>query len=269
MRVLLLGSTGYLGAWLLAALRARGCTPVCAGRGAGDLHVDLADPAAVAAAVREARADMVLNAAAVALVGECEREPERAMAVNGVAPGILARAAPRVLQVSTDLVFDGVGAPYGADAEPRPLSAYGRSKRAGELAVLAAGPAHLVARVPLLFGRSRDGQRGATDMLRAAEAAGAEVVLFADEYRTPLHAGDAAEALVALLLAPGRRGIVHLAGPERLSRAELGRRFVALHGLGAVRIRVATSQDPLRPRDASLIADVPARRSLDEMLRDA
>ena len=167
--------------------------------------------------------------------------------------------------MSTDLVFDGLRAPYGPHDSPRPLSVYGSTKVDGEQAVLAAGGT--VVRVPLLIGPSHDGRRGATDMLRAAIQAGRRLDLFTDEFRTPLHAVDAARGLVDVLL-DGATGIFHLAGHERLSRWELAQRFCALHGLPAESLNPARSRDPGRPADVSLEGVEPTR-SLDEALRDS
>jgi dTDP-4-dehydrorhamnose reductase len=125
-----------------------------------------------------------------------------------------------------------------------------------------------VARLPLLFGRSHDGRRGATDMVRAALRDGAALTLFSDEWRTPLHAADAAVGLVSLVLALPA-GVHHLPGPERITRAAFGKRFAALHGLDLSPVRTAPRGDPMRPADVSLHGTPPTARSLDAMLRDA
>jgi dTDP-4-dehydrorhamnose reductase len=93
--------------------------------------------------------------------------------------------------------------------------------------------------------------------------------LYVNEYRTPLHATDAARALVALVADPAGPGLLHLAGPERLSRWEFGRRFAARHGLRADLLQPVECLDPLRPRDVSLLGDLPPARGLDAMLADA
>jgi dTDP-4-dehydrorhamnose reductase len=253
VRALVTGATGYLGRCLVAELERRGIEVVGIGR-----WLRLGELA------RESRAELVVHAGAVSSMAACAADEELAMAVNGRAVGELAGIEGlRVVYVSTDLVFDGVGAPYLATAEPRPLSAYGRSKRAGELEALGAAGA-LVVRLPLLFGRSFDGLRGATDMLRSGKA----LALYTNEHRTPLHVADAAAGLSELAVDRDRTGVVHLAGPERVSRFELAERFVRASGFvpvpGSWWPAVATARD--RPRDTSLLTDVPARRSLDEAL---
>ena len=228
------------------------------------MHLDLADPASVRRAVEATDPDLVLNCAAVSSLTRCESEPDLAERVNALGPTVLAEAGVRVLQVSTDLVFDGRQAPYPAEAKPHPLSGYGRTKAAAEQAIAAAGG--LVVRVPLLFGRSFDGRRGATDMIRRAEHE--RLALFTNEYRTPLHVADAARGLVGMLLDRDRAGVVHLAGVERISRWDLGQRFAKAVGLSVESFVVGECHDPLRPRDVSMITDWDCGRTLDEALRE-
>ncbi|MEN8183845.1 MAG: SDR family oxidoreductase [Myxococcota bacterium] len=265
LRVLLTGASGFLGAYLVAELEQRTVECVTAGRSGADLLLDLADPEAIREAVRLARPDRVLHAAALSSLAGCEAAPEQAAAVNEVAAGVLAEAVGgALLFVSTDLVFDGDGAPYRASDPPRPRGVYGRTKAAGEERVRQAGGR--VVRVPLLFGRSLDGRRGATDMIRLARE---PVVLFTNETRTPLHARDAARSLVEQALGELGPGILQLTGPERLSRYELGRRFVAQVGLDPERLVPGECRDPLRPRDVSLVSDWSCGRSLEAALAES
>jgi dTDP-4-dehydrorhamnose reductase len=266
-RLLLTGASGYLGRYLAAAARCRADLElVTAGRSGADVACDLEVPGSLERSVAAVGADLVLHAAAWSSISRCERDPALARVTNVEATAALARAGRRLVLVSTDLVFGGDAAPYGPRDPVAPRSEYGRTKAAAERAVLAAGG--LVVRLPLLFGRSFDGTRGATDMVRAAIAEGRELVLFVDEFRTPLHVADAAAALLALALDPRRAGIAHLAGPERVSRFELGRRFAAVHGL-AVSIVGRSNADPLRPRDVALVPDWPPPPSLDDALARA
>ena len=109
------------------------------------------------------------------------------------------RFGGRMLFASTDLVFDGRRGPYGEDAAPAPLSVYGATKADGEDRVRHHGGR--VVRLPLLFGADDSG-RGATASLRDTMAAGERCSLFTNEYRTPLHAKDAAQALVEFAANP-------------------------------------------------------------------
>jgi dTDP-4-dehydrorhamnose reductase len=221
------------------------------------LHcIDLSNPTEVRQRFRQANPQVILHAAAVARIADCQRDPERALAVNAKAAGILAeeagRTGARLIQVSTDLVFDGEHAPYREEATPHPLSVYGQTKAEAEKAVLA-HPGTLVVRVSLLFGPSLNGQPSFFEQQAAALQGGQPVTLFADEWRAPLALTTAARALLELAQHPVT-GILHLGGPERMSRLEMGLRLAGYLKLPADRIvaalRPATGEP--RPRDTAL-----------------
>ncbi|MFT7657521.1 MAG: dTDP-4-dehydrorhamnose reductase [Cyanobium sp.] len=143
MKVLLTGAAGQLGHALRQQLPA-GVELIATCRSGdpatGLLPLDLADAGACRAAVLEHRPDWVLNAGAYTAVDRAESEPELALAVNGGAPRAFAEALAdkggRLLQVSTDFVFNGQqGSPYRPEQSRDPLGAYGRTKAAGEEAV--------------------------------------------------------------------------------------------------------------------------------------
>jgi dTDP-4-dehydrorhamnose reductase len=164
--------------------------------------VDLADADAVAAAFAAARPDAIIHTAAMALISDCHRDPERARAVNVAGTARLAELATdakaRLLFVSTDLVFDGERGGYREDDPPSPLSVYGRTKANAEAAVLAA-PRGVVVRQPAVRTVS---DRPAVVLRRTdgSAARGRSVKLFEDEWRTPLGLATAAEALAAVAL---------------------------------------------------------------------
>lgn len=265
-RVLVTGATGFLGPFVAAELQRRGHEVVCSGRSGGDVRADLTRRLVLGEVLRATAADAVIHLAAMARLSDCALHPELAAATNSALPGAMARQlGSRLLLVSTDLVFDGRAAPYGSDAVPAPLSAYGVSKLAGEEQALAHGAR--VVRLPLLFGPDARG-RGATASIRSAIAGGQPVTLYTNEYRTPLHALDAARALCELALLPGGPQLLHVAGGERLSRWQFGQRFCAAHGLPVDRLQPGECNDPQRPRDVSLVSDWPPTRDLEAMLRD-
>src|SRR3954469_18015415 len=265
MRFLITGASGLLGAYLLRELQG-GDTAVAAwGHSKGGplfgvtlRPVDLADPDGVAGAFRETRPDVIIHSAALARVGDCHRDPGRAWRVNAAGSAALAELAAasgaRLVLVSTDMVFDGTQAPYREQAPPPPLSAYGRSRAAAEAAVLV-GPRSAVARVSLLFGPALSGRPGFFDEQDAALRQGGPLTLFSDEWRTPLDLPTAARALVALARSDFT-GLLHVGGPERLSRLEAGHRLAAFLGadpsvIVAARRDQAPAAEP-RPRDLSL-----------------
>src|SRR5262249_7267089 len=154
---------------------------------------------------------------------------------------------------STDLVFDGSRGGYHEEDIPNPLSIYGRTKSAAEQAVLDV-PGNAVVRISLLYGPSRNGRVSFFDEQVAALQRGAPVTLFDDEWRTPLDLVTAARGLWAVARSDFS-GTLHLGGPQRLSRWEMGKRLAAFLGvddspLVAARRDDVPSAEP-RPRDTS------------------
>jgi dTDP-4-dehydrorhamnose reductase len=215
----------------------------------------------------------VIHCAALSRAKDCQADPDRAGRLNGALAGELAAwcaaHGARLVHVSTDLVFGRLDAPRGGfreDDEPAPVSVYGETKLAGERAVLVASPAAVVVRLPLLYGDSAGRALGASDSLLAAVERDEVPPLFVDEFRTPLEVSNAARALVELL-DQGTRGLLHVAGPERISRHGLG--LAVLEAMGLTRsdaeaaVRAVQQADvdtgAPRPRDVSLDARVAAR----------
>ena len=154
-RILVTGADGQLGWELVRTFAAMG--EVFAFDRAS---MDLSDPDAIRARCRETKPTLILNAAAYTAVDKAESEPEPAMHVNGVAPGILAEEAnflgAPLIHYSTDYVFDGnATAPYREDDATAPQSVYGRTKLAGEQAVIAMANEYLVLRTSWLYGNRR------------------------------------------------------------------------------------------------------------------
>ena len=120
-------------------------------------EIDLTSGDSIRRWVHETRPDIVLNAAAYTAVDKAESEPDKAMRINGEAPGILAEEAKKagalLVHYSTDYVFDGAKtSPYIETDSPNPLGVYGRSKLAGDEAVRAVGGAHLIFRLCWVYG---------------------------------------------------------------------------------------------------------------------
>lgn len=217
-RVAITGAGGQLGRQLVDAFQRAGDEV----RGLTHAELDITD-ASGAHALRAWRPAVIVNCAAWTDVDGCARDPERAMRVNGKAAGSVAQVAASVgaiiVQVSTNEVFDGsADRPYRPDDDPSPVSPYGRSKLAGERAVAAATPEHLIVRTAWLFGPG--GNNFVTKILAAAERArdaGGPLRLVEDELGNPTWTPDLATALVGLVAA-SRRGIVHAAGTPPVAR---------------------------------------------------
>lgn len=230
--------------------------------------LDALHPGAARALCQRLDPARVIVCTALSTIPECEAYPGLARALNvdfsrEVASACAASGA-RFLLVSTDLVFGAVPPPSGGfdeSAKPAPLSHYGRTKAEGEEAVLAAHARGLVVRLPLLFGDSGGRGLGATDRVLQAVLRGESPAMFVDEWRTPLDVATASEALVEL--AHGEHcGILHLAGPERVSRHELAMLALVSHGFTPAEARAritsttrrAAGLESTRPEDVSLDA---------------
>ena len=178
--------------------------------------MDLQDLDNVRSVLETARFDALIHPAAITGLEACEDDPEMAMRVNAEAPALLAelcakRACPFIF-VSTDYVFDGVEAGEKAEEdEARPVNVYGRTKLAGERAVLEAYPRAWVARVSWLFGPERP---GFVEMIRDRALAGEALAAIDDKVSCPTFVDDAAVAFDRLLeLGGDGGGVVHVCNP--------------------------------------------------------
>jgi dTDP-4-dehydrorhamnose reductase len=241
VRALVAGSAGQLGRALVEQLGAR---VVWAG---GRDALDVRDEAAVRARVAGARPDVVFNASAYNAVDRAETERDLAMAVNEAGPRHLAAAAADagalVVHVSTNYVFDGaLRRPYTEDDEVRPLSAYGLSKRAGEVAVMSAGGPHLVVRTSAVFGRGGDRVKGGTfvDRILAGARSGAPLRVVNDQEISATYAPELAAALIALVEAGGR-GLFHVVNEGSCTWHSLAVEALRQAGLTA-RVEEVTSE---------------------------
>lgn len=166
----------------------------------GRPDLDLAVAGSSRSAIVAARPDLVINAAAFTLVDLAETEADLAGWINDEAAGEIASAAHEVgapvIQISTDYVFDGQASePYAETAGTNPINAYGRSKLAGEEAVRAANPNHLILRTSWLvspFGKNF--VRTMVDLGRQRDT----LSVVADQYGNPTSALDLADAILAI-----------------------------------------------------------------------
>ena len=194
--ILVFGAAGQVGHELFRRSVPQGFNVV----GLSHAEADISDIAAVARASERHRPAVIVNAAAYTAVDRAESDAQRAFAVNAEGARILAAAAGRfdasIIQLSTDYVFDGAkGSPYHEDDLVAPVSAYGRSKEAGERAVRAVNPRHVILRTAWVYGVH--GHNFAKTMLRLA--AGRDLVrVIGDQHGTPTAASDVADAVLAL-----------------------------------------------------------------------
>ena len=208
-KILLAGCAGQLGRELKRSLACLGELVAC-----DSAQLDLANREALRHTVRAIAPTAIVNAAAYTAVDKAEAEPGVAEAINATAPGILAEEARRLdallIHYSTDYVFDGAKpTPYTEDDDPAPLSAYGRSKRAGELAIAASGARHLILRTSWVYGLH--GANFMKTMLRLGRERN-ELRVVGDQIGAPTwtrHLADVTALILARREVPS--GLYHLA----------------------------------------------------------
>lgn len=244
MRILLFGKNGQVA----RSLRDEAGLHELLAVGAADC--DLTVSGAGAEAVRSADPDIVINAAGYTAVDQAETEDAAAMRLNAHAPAELAAAAlrtgARFIHLSTDYVFDGaVAGAYDENAATAPLNVYGRTKREGEIAVMAAAPDAIIIRTSWVF--SEHGSNFVKTMLRLASVRD-KLSIVDDQIGGPTPATEIARAIVAIAAKIHRgangEGIYHYQGTPAVSWADFAEKIFELAGQNAVVRRIPTSDFP-------------------------
>jgi dTDP-4-dehydrorhamnose reductase len=251
MRLLVTGTTGQVARALAERGPAHGVGIALVGRPT----LDLTRPSSVRPAIQASGGDVIVNAAAYTSVDQAETDPHIADAVNGAGAGFVAEAAAAlgipIIHLSTDYVFDGGSDnPYRETDAVCPLGAYGRSKLAGENAVLAAASDSAILRTAWVY--SPFGRNFVTTMLRLA-ATREDVSVVGDQHGSPTCAQDVADGIIQVcrnLLAhpdnPTLRGVFHMTGAGAATWAEFAKAIFAFserRGGPSARVRVITTKE--------------------------
>jgi len=190
-----------------------------------------------------------------AVVHLAYRKNDRRTIVTGSANVARAAAAAgaRLVHVSTDVVFGGRERAYRETDVPAPYDDYGRWKAEAETIVSDLAPTSAIVRTSLLYGTSRLAQiqRDVDDAVRGRSS----MRFFVDEWRCPAHAFDVASAIAAVAGRPDINGVLHIAGPEVLSRAELARQFASWLGLDPSSVPTASIAEASTPRAGRIVLD--------------
>lgn len=243
MKVLITGAAGMLGRDVELAARNAGHEVVACSR----TDLDITDAAAVRNQLERASPAVVINCAAWTDVDGAEEAEEAATAVNGEGAGIVAAEAAaigaEIVHISSDYVFDGTKrSPYLEDDPVNPISAYGRSKLAGEVAVAAANKRHFIVRSAWLFGIG--GNNFVETMLRLAADHG-EVLVVHDQVGTPTYTWHLAYGLMRLIEGAAY-GIHHMSAAGSCSWFEFAREIFDQAGVEC-RVLSATTEMLGRP----------------------
>ncbi len=246
------------------------------------LKVNLTNFSELKQLFNEIKPQAVIHTAALSQPNYCQNNPQESYAINVTVPGNIAglcadNLIPCVF-TSTDLVFDGLNAPY-KEADPVcPINIYGEQKVIAEQKMLEQYPQTAVCRMPLMFGAATPTATSFIQPFIQTLQQGKELNLFVDEFRTPVSGTTAAKGL--LLALEKVNGLIHLGGKERISRYEFGRLLVEAFQLPVAGLKACRQQDVKmaapRPRDVSLDSSkafalgyqpLPLREELEALIR--
>lgn len=265
--VLVTGASGYLGEQLLRALLADQL-PACGTfqtRSIANLQrslrqIDLRQPKAVDELIAALEPSTVFHCAAMTDVAQCQANPAAAHANNVEATSNLVEAVSRMAPdasfvfLSTDLVYDGLHPPYNESSPPNPVSCYASTKLQAEALAMQL-PKSAVVRTALMFGRRGVHKASFLGWMVDTLAAGRELPLFVDEFRTPIFVDDLVLGL-RQIAAQGMTGVWTVGGPQRLSRWEMGEIVASKLGFDRRLLKPARLADALysapRPPDVSV-----------------
>ena len=245
MRILLTGRNGQVG-WELE----RSLAPLGEVIALDRARLDLSDPAAIQRVVRDARPEVIVNAAAYTAVDRAESEPALASAINGVAPGIVAEEArlcgALLVHYSTDYVFDGEKkTPYVEDDPAHPLNVYGRTKLEGECAIEASGCRYLILRTSWVYGPR--GHNFLRTVLRLAREHN-ELRMVDDQIGAPTSAAAIALATAEMLRRAGPEGLFHMTASGETSWRGFAEAILARNQLQVRVVGIASQDYPVAAR---------------------
>jgi len=233
MQIAVIGANGQLGSDVVEAFTRKGDEVIPFAHS----DIELSDIDSVSTRLQELRPHIVVNTAAMHHVENCEREPQKAFAVNGLGVRNLSLVARDIgatlMHVSTDYVFDGAKAsPYEESDVPNPLNVYGNTKLAGEYFVRSTVEKHFVVRTSAIYGRSPCRAKGGLNfielMLKLAKERG-EVRVVDSEFVTPTSTAELARQMVSLSRSDFY-GLYHATAEGSCSWYEFAREIFAVTG---------------------------------------
>jgi dTDP-4-dehydrorhamnose reductase len=271
--VLVTGASGFLGSHVARCLDKEGykvtgtygSNPVLGTLKLSSLPLDLTIDESIENVFNEAKPELVVHAAAMADLKPCEERPELAGRINTDATAVLAglckERGARLIFFSTDQVFNGEEGGYSETHAPSPIHVYGKTKaKAEELILERSGLCATVVRVTLVYGRSPTGRRSCSEQVLKGLEQGERPRLFTDEIRSPLLAEDLAAAILELAQMNPPVPLIHLGGPESLSRFEIGQAIARAFGYEEAAF------DKVKRSDLNLVPHRPGNLSFDTAL---
>lgn len=222
------------------------------------LKVDLTDFSELKKTFNAVQPAAVIHTAAISQPNFCQTHPDESHAINVTAScniaGLCADSSIFCAFTSTDLVFDGLNAPYRETDPVYPVNIYGEQKVMAEEGMLKRYPITAICRMPLMFGNETPTATSFIQPFIQTLKQGKELNLFIDEFRTPVSGKTAAKGL--LLALKKVHGLIHLGGKERISRYDFGHLLVEVFQLSCDGLKACQQKDVKmaapRPSDVSL-----------------
>jgi len=262
MKILVTGANGLLGQVLIKQLVEKKYTVVATGKGPSRLimaalegysykELDITDGPLVEQFILEERPSVIVHAAAMTNVDQCELNKQDCYNVNVTATRFIIDAAKmiraRFVFVSTDFIFDGANGPYKETDEPSPVNYYGSTKLVAEKAVMESGLQWAIARTILVYGVApTTGRTNIVSWVKQSLESGTPIRMVTDQLRTPTFVHDLAKGIV-LIIEKNATGIFHLSGEEQMTPHEMAIETARFFGLDQSLISESLSPDIKQP----------------------
>lgn len=262
MKILVTGANGLLGQTLVRQLIGLKYEVVGVGRGPSRLimaavenyvykDLDITDGTAVEKFIVDERPAVIVHAAAMTQVDQCELHKPECYNVNVTATRFIIDAAKtigaRLIYVSTDFIFDGVEGPYREDDIPAPVNYYGSTKLSAEKAVMESGLDWAIARTILVYGLVPSaGRTNIIGWVKQSLENSVAVKMVTDQYRTPTFVNDLAKGIIQIIEKKAQ-GVYHLSGEERLTPYEMAVEIARFFGLDETLVQASASPEIKQP----------------------
>lgn len=234
MNIIVTGANGLLGQHLIVELVKRNYGVLAIGRGESRnssfvgkyIDMDITDSVGLRELIVTNKPDVIIHAAAMTQVDECEHDKQSCYNINVAATRFIIDAAReincRIMYISTDFVFDGQSGPYDENSEPSPVNYYGSTKVTAEKAVMESNLHWTIIRTVLVYGQTLEGTRSnLVSWVKESLEEGKTIKLVGDQWRTPTFVGDLVKGIILALEKPAD-GIFHIAGKENLTPFDMG-----------------------------------------------
>jgi dTDP-4-dehydrorhamnose reductase len=264
MKVLVTGANGLLGHELIGLLLQKEFEVIATSKGPNRLNVtrgnfsyrdlDITDGMACNKILTEDRPDVIIHAAAMTQVDQCELNKIDCYNINVTATRFLIEAAKEVkarfVYISTDFIFDGLTGPYKEEDEPRPLNYYGSTKLSAEIEVMESGLPWSIIRTVLVIGNADSTRSNIISWVKDKLTKGEKIKVVDDQFRTPTYTEDLAKGIV-LVVEKNATGIYHISGKDLLTPYQIAimtaDHFHLDHSLIEKADATSFSQPALRP----------------------